>query len=87
MINQFRKILRYSHNMLDDEININVEACLQDLRRRGITKLDVSDPLIFRAVVLYLKNCVDFDNNGSRYEKSYEELARALSCSGGYIDV
>ncbi len=87
MIKEFRRSLRYSHDMLDDEIRINVNACLSDLKRRGIKRLDPADPLIFRAVDFYLKSCIDFDNKGSRYEKLYESLACALSCSGVYINV
>lgn len=89
MLDLMKKALRIrsDNTAFDAELQGLIDACKQDLRRRGIVKDGENDALIQQAVKLYCK--AHFGYGGSdaeRYQKSYESLAVSLSLSGDYLE-
>lgn len=74
--------MRISHDFLNDEIQQNIVACIQDLRRVGVYRED--DSLICKACELYCKWQQDYQGKAKQYEQNYEKLRDALSLAGEY---
>lgn len=83
-LTEYKTALRISHNKLDENIKLDIEACKRDMERVGITYLDESDPIIHKVIELYLKWQYDFLAEGERYEKAYKEMRDGLSLCGDY---
>lgn len=82
---RLKKALRLTSDYLDDEVEDLIAACKKDLERVGIKNYNLdTDPLIFQAIKLYAKSHLDFNNDGERYEKSYELLVQSISLSSDY---
>jgi uncharacterized phage protein (predicted DNA packaging) len=85
LIDVVRKSLRITHTELDDEIQLLIDACLKELLDAGVVKLDETDPLISRAVILYNKANFGFDNaEADRFHDAYVMLKRHLVLAGDY---
>lgn len=89
LIDSVKTTLRISHNKLDDDISQHISACLDDMKRLGISipddVEDVADiPLLFSAVKIYCMAQYDFLNKGEQYKNRYEKLRDTLSLSGDY---
>lgn len=89
LIDSVKTTLRISHDKLDDDISQHISACLDDMKRLGISipddVEDVADiPLLFSAVKIYCMAQFDFLNKGEQYKKGYESLRDSLSLSGSY---
>lgn len=89
LIDSVKTTLRISHSKLDDDISQHILACLDDMKRLGISipddVEDVADiPLLFSAVKIYCMAQFDFLNKGEQYKKGYESLRDSLSLSGSY---
>ena len=85
LVKQWLRI-RSDNTAFDAELRGLIDACKQDLRRRGVKAAD-NDPLIKQAVKLYCK--ANFGYGGSdaeRFQKSYESLANSLSLCGDYLE-
>jgi uncharacterized phage protein (predicted DNA packaging) len=87
-IEAVRQALRISHIYLDEEIRDLIQAARADLRLIGILESktdDESDPLIRRAVIVYVKAEFGLDNGDSvKYRESYEMLKLHLALSDAY---
>lgn len=83
MLENIKQALRISHNDLDSELQIHINACLLDLERVGVEK-DFKTPLIQSAVELYCKWIYDFSGKGELFLKHYEKLRDSLSLSEEY---
>lgn len=83
MMDAIKKALRISHNMLDDDIQRNIDACLLDLERVGVDT-SAQDGLLIKACELYCKAEYDFAGKGELFKKNYEALRDALSVAGGH---
>ena len=78
--------IRSDNTAFDDEVRGLIDACKQDLRRRGIKAAD-NDPLIKQAIKLYCKANFGYGgNDADKFQKSYESLAVSLSLSGEYLE-
>lgn len=88
LIDKVKVNIRLSATTFDtDEIQPLIDACKAELALAGVTKLDDTDPLIFRAIIYYCKGNFGFDDDGDRYIKAYEHLKLALAASKEYTEV
>lgn len=78
-----KKALRISHNDLDDEIRSNIEACLAELKRVGIS-VTADKAMIDKCCELYCKAEFDFNNQSERFMQAFEKMRDALSLSSDY---
>ena len=77
--------IRRTHDKLDSDLQADINACLQDMKMRGITKLDPSDELVFAAVKLYCRSTTAEDPaKGALYFERYEALRDSMSLSSEY---
>jgi len=88
MLEKIKLSLRIFHNSLDTDITGNINACMLDLQRVGISKnvavIDSEDALIYKAAELYCKWQYDFNGKGDRHEQAYNNLRDALSLCDTY---
>ena len=88
MLKKIKLSMRIFHDVLDDDINSNIDACMLDLQRVGISaNIAVgtsSDALISKAAELYCKWQNDFNAKGEQYQKAYEKLRDAISLCDTY---
>ena len=85
MLEKVKLALRIKSNILDSEINDLIEACKIDLSISGVKKIEESDPIINRAIILYCKANFGLENKDSdKYQKSYDLLKQSLSLCGDY---
>lgn len=85
MLEKVKLSLRIKHFKLDDEINDLIEACKVDLSISGVRKIDETDPIIQRAIIIYCKANFGLDNTDSeKYQKSYDLLKQSLTLCGDY---
>ena len=80
MLESVKLALRVSTSAFDAELNDMIDAAKADLRLCGVLKVEETDPLIKRAVILYCKS-----NFGSKKRKIPAELrhAKKLLVDGG----
>lgn len=88
MLDKIKLALRRTHSTLDTDIQANIEACMHDLQRVGISQEKANeasvDPLINKAAEVYCKWQYDFNGKGELYRTAYESLRDALSLSRDY---
>lgn len=85
MINTMKTSLRISNTAFDNEILELIDAAKVDLKISGVNIINELDPLIKRAVALYVKANFGWDNpDAERLQKSYVMLKQHLSLSGDY---
>lgn len=90
LIDGIKTTLRISSNALDSEIQDLIDAARQDLILAGISSTKVLvesdiDPLVKRAITLYVKANFGIDNpDADRLQLSYESLKSHLSLAGDY---
>ena len=85
MLNSVKTSLRINNTAFDSEILDLIEAAKMDLKISGVNKIDETDPLIKRAITLYVKSNFGWDNPDSeRLQESYNMLKQHLSLSGDY---
>lgn len=82
-VEDLRKSMRFSHNMLDDEIERNIDTALLDMSRAGVDTAKDSR-LADKACELYCKAQFDYQGKGEQYMKSYEKLRDSMSLAGEY---
>ena len=85
MIEQVKLFLRINHDKLDDEIQDEIAAGLQDLKIHGITHAPDGDPLIANAVKLWCKSLhTDDPAKAAEFLRRYKELRDCLKMAEGY---
>ncbi len=85
MLEKVKLSLRIKSNLLDLELSDLIEACKIDLSISGVRKVEETDPIINRAIILYCKANFGLDNKDSeKYQKSYDLLKQSLSLCGDY---
>lgn len=75
---KIKQHLRITHNLLDDDILDDIEACKEDLKRRGILFKE-KDPLCVQAVKLFMRYKFNYDNKGDKWLSDYEKLAIVMA--------
>lgn len=85
LIDDVKVSLRIKSTVLDSsEIQPIIEACKADLKLSGVNKIEESDPLIKRAVVLYAKSNFGYRDDSEKFMQAYEALKNSLALSGDY---
>ncbi len=84
MLEKVKKSIRIFHNLTDEELQDDINACHFDLRRIGITNIKDADPLIVSLTKLYVKWQQNFEGEADRYERNYKALRDSLSQNGDY---
>lgn len=86
LLDDVKNALRVSGPDFDIEIQDLIEAAKADLALAGITKLDETDSLIKRAVVLYCKANFGYEDPtmAELFNKSYQSLKTHLALSQEY---
>lgn len=82
-VEDIRKSMRISHNMLDNEIKRNIDTALLEMSRVGVDTKKKS-VLVDKACELYCKADFDYQGKGEQYMKSYEKLRDSMSLAGEY---
>lgn len=90
MLQDIKTALRTSHTALDSEISDLIEAARHDLMLSGVSSVKVNDdmdPLIKRAITVYVKANFKTDNHeAERFQRSYDMLKTHLSLAGDYTE-
>ena len=84
MLEKVKKALRIVTDDFDDEITDLIEACLLDLGIAGVTKDDITDKLIIRAVITYCRFSFGTPSNYDSLKASYDEQKAQMSNATGY---
>lgn len=80
MLEAVKHDLRITHNNLDDTIKDDISASLAFIKNAGVIP-DKDDPLILRCVKNYCRWQYDYDGEGERYEKAFNDLLATLTLS------
>ena len=75
-----------SNANITQELTDCLEACKKDLKDIGIANINEADPLIIRAVILYVKAEFGNSNDSEKYRRSYDLLKKELSMRGDYCE-
>lgn len=86
MLKTVKTALRITTDKLDNEVVNLINACKKDLSLAGVKKINVNDPLIIRAIIIYARANFDSGVGIENFQKSYETLKCQLSLSGEYND-
>lgn len=70
--------------IIEEDINNSIAACKSDLKLVGVEKIEEDDPLIIRAVTMFVKAEFNYQNMADKYRQSYELLKMSLSLAGDY---
>lgn len=85
MLDDVKLALRISNQAYDVEIADLIDAAKLDLQISGVNKIDETDPLIKRAIIVYVKAHFGYDNpDAERLQQSYVLLKQHLSIAGDY---
>lgn len=85
MLESVKLSLRIKNNVFDGEIIDLIDAAKLDLGISGVEKINEADPLIKRAITMYVKANFGWDNPDSeKLQESYLMLKQHLSLSGDY---
>jgi uncharacterized phage protein (predicted DNA packaging) len=88
MLDDIKTVLRIRNNAFDGEIVDLIDAARHDLMLSGVSSLkvqDENDPLIKRAISIYVKANFGYDNpDADRLSNSYDLLKNHLSLAGDY---
>ena len=91
ILDDIKIALRISNTAYDSEINDLVAAARADLRLSGILESKVNDdtdPLIKRAIIVYVKANFGWNNpDAERLQQSYDMLKCHLALSQEYAEV
>lgn len=90
MLEKIKLSMRIFHTMLDTDISSNIDACMLDLQRVGLSAEVATsgseDALIVKAAELYCKWQNDFNGKGDQFQRAYENLRDAMSLCDTYIE-
>jgi len=85
LLEDIKQVLRISNTAYDIEIQDLIDTCKADLQLAGLLVVDDTDPLIKRAITVYVKANFGWDNPDSeKLQQSYEMLKNHLSMSTDY---
>ncbi len=85
MLNNIKTSLRIMNAAFDIEILNLIDAAKIELKISGVNKIDETDPLIIRAITLYVKANFGWDNPDSqRLLESFNSLRQHIALSGDY---
>lgn len=83
-INAVKVSLRVVTDAFDDEIGTLIDSALLDMGIAGVTNDDITNALIFRAVVTYCRLHFGQPDDFDRLKASYDEQKAQLSMATGF---
>ena len=86
LLDEAKQVLRVSSEAMDSEVQMLIDAALNDLRMKGVNPAIVSEatdvPLVKQCVMLYCKCHFGYDNQeADRFGASYRQAVIDLLCS------
>lgn len=85
LLERVKVAIRRSHNKLDDDLQADINACLQDMTMRGIVFPSPNDPLVIAAVKLYCRSTTTDDpQKAAQFYSRYESLRDSMLLSSQY---
>ena len=84
MLDAVKQALRIKSSTFDSELTQLIEAARTDLLISGVKRLEDSDPLIKRAIIVYCQANFGASAEAERYQRSYEMLKSHLALCGDY---
>lgn len=83
MLDIIKTSLRITHDKLDNDIQLNINACLLDMERVGVN-VKYDNDLVVKACELYVKWQYNYADKGEQYKANYEKMRDGLSLSEDY---
>lgn len=85
-LDKIKLSMRITTDVFDDEINDLMNAALADLGIAGANgeSVNITDPLVLRAVATYCQMHFGFPDDYDRLKRSYDEQKAQLSMATGY---
>lgn len=88
LIDDVRLALRLTTQAFDAEIQDLIDASKTDLSISGVVNIDEADPLIKRAITVYVKTHFGMHNDSfDKFDKAYDMLKKHLVLSVDYNEV
>ena len=85
ILDRVKIAIRRSHSKLDDDLQADIDACLQDMKMRGIKSPNPDNSLVFAAIKLYcLSTTADDPAKGAAFYQRYEDLRDSILLNGSY---
>ena len=86
LINDVKMSLRITHNALDCDIQAEIDACKDDLKRLGWLESKVvdTDVRVIEACKLWCKGRMDYQGKGESYLSAYRDFRDATSLNSDY---
>lgn len=81
---EMRRMIRISHNKLDEELSELKEAFLIDLAVGGVNRIPEGDALAKTCLRMYLRWQENYNGEAERYRTAYEGLKIAMSLAEEY---
>lgn len=78
--------LRVKTDAFDSEITALINAATADLGIAGVTNRLLTDPLVLRAVITYVRLHFGQPDDYERLKRSYDEQKAQMSMATGYTD-
>lgn len=78
------------HSKLDSDISDTIDAACRELVNAGVDiaeSVRETDPLVKQAIKLYVRAYFNYQGEGERWSKSYENLRDSLALCGDYREV
>ena len=81
MLEKIKLACRYRTATFDDEINLYIQSCKNDLILGGVNaeKIVDTDESIITTAIAYCKWQLNFQGQGERWEKIYKNLKTSLA--------
>lgn len=67
-----------------EEVTSLINAAVADLRRQGVDKIDLTDPLTAHAVKLYCKGHYGYDESSEKFLAAYVALSAGMALDDDY---
>lgn len=84
LLDDAKKSVRASSSYFDTEIQDLIDAAKIDLNIAGVNKIEDTDPLVKRAVILYVKANFGSSDDSEQNRDSYNMLKSSLALSSKY---
>ena len=86
MLEKVKLAIRYRNNLFDDEINMYIKSCKNNLILAGINadKIIDTDESILNTVISYVKWQLNFQGRGVEWERIYKDLKLSLCLDSNY---
>lgn len=85
ILDRVKLAIRRSHSKLDADLRVDIDACLQDMKMRGMKSPNPNNSLVFAAIKLYCKSTTEKDpDESAAFFQRYEDLRDSMLSNGSY---